>query len=110
MDEVSAPRNVRGRVLAKRMAHLSPRLGVLNNIPFAIPFETRVQIFRKFVQNDMVSYSGSTDAFFRSMSRSRSTVTVRRGSVAADGFDKLGSTNLKGLVQIKFIDQFGQEE
>lgn len=41
------------RPLSKRqMAYLSPRLGVLNNIPFAIPFEVRVSIFRHFVEND----------------------------------------------------------
>lgn len=28
---------------------MSPRLGVLNNIPFTTPFEVRVSIFRHFV-------------------------------------------------------------
>ncbi|KAG6807101.1 hypothetical protein H0H93_001969, partial [Arthromyces matolae] len=42
--------------LSKRqLAHLSPRLGVLNNIPFAIPFDTRVSVFRTFVLNDAVA-------------------------------------------------------
>lgn len=107
---VTNPRSLRGRVLAKALAQMSPRLGVLNNIPFAIPFETRVQIFRKYVYNDMVAYAGSSDSFYRAMSRGRSIVSVRRGHISADGFDKLGNANLKGLIQIKFIDQFGQEE
>ncbi|KAI5118810.1 hypothetical protein M0805_005152 [Coniferiporia weirii] len=98
-----------GRMLSKRLALLSPRLGVLNNIPFAIPFETRVQIFRQFIVNDMIASTGSADRFSRAHA-SRTSVTVRRGSVAADGFDKLGGANLKGLIEIKFIDQFGNEE
>ncbi|CAD6939978.1 unnamed protein product, partial [Tilletia caries] len=28
------------------------RLGVLNNIPFVIPFDVRVEIFRQFIRND----------------------------------------------------------
>ncbi|KAG6849462.1 hypothetical protein H0H93_008249 [Arthromyces matolae] len=39
----------------RQLAHLSPRLGVLNNIPFAIPFDTRVSVFRIFVLNDAVA-------------------------------------------------------
>jgi len=37
---------------AKNLAFLSPRLGVLNNIPFVIPFEVRIEIFRQFIRND----------------------------------------------------------
>ena len=100
-----------GRPTNRRLlAHLSPRLGILNNIPFAIPFETRVEIFRQFVCKDLITVAGSTSRFARSVLSSRSRVTVRRGHVAEDGFDKLGSVNLKGLVEIQFIDQFGNPE
>lgn len=44
--------NVRG-FSARTIASLSPCLGVLNNIPFAVPFEVRVAIFRQFVGLDM---------------------------------------------------------
>ncbi|THG96608.1 hypothetical protein EW026_g5256 [Hermanssonia centrifuga] len=37
-------------------------------------------------------------------------VTVRRGSIAQDGFDRLDGVDLKGPIAITFIDQFGQEE
>ena len=37
----------------KPLASISPKLGILNNIPFVIPFEDRVKIFRQFVQNDL---------------------------------------------------------
>lgn len=30
--------------------------------------------------------------------------------VAQDGFDRLGDVDLKGPVEITFVDQFGQEE
>ncbi|KAH8114432.1 HECT-domain-containing protein [Phellopilus nigrolimitatus] len=111
-DEDASPSTRHGgRALSKRqLAHLSPRLGVLNNIPFAIPFATRVEIFRQFVVNDMIAYAGSAHRFERATARTRTRVVVRRGNVASDGFDKLANTNLKGLVEITFVDLFGNEE
>ena len=90
----------------RQIALLSPRLGVLNNIPFAIPFDVRVSIFRHFIQNDM-EMSGYDD---RDRYRHITRVTVRRDNIAQDGFDRLESVDLKGPVAITFIDQFGQEE
>jgi ubiquitin-protein ligase E3 C len=87
---------------------LSPRLGVLNNIPFAIPFEARVSIFRSFIVNDKRSIGSDIRSFEEF--RSRTHATVRRGHVAEDGFDKLGDANLKRPIGITFIDQFGEEE
>lgn len=42
----------------------------------------------------------------------RNKATVRRGNIARDGYDQLSSlgAELKGPVEIQFIDQFGQEE
>lgn len=68
-----------------------------------------MQIFRNFVANDMVAQTGSTDRYHRGR-RVRTKTKVRRGHIAEDGFDKLGNANLKGLVEIAFIDQFGQHE
>ncbi|KAF9543333.1 HECT-domain-containing protein [Agrocybe pediades] len=100
--------------LSKRqIASLSPRLGILNNIPFAIPFEVRVSIFRHFVMNDMVSHAssnGSSSRYGRFGYNTRPRIQVRRGMVAKDGFDKLGEVDLKSPVEIAFIDQWGQEE
>ena len=87
------------------MAYLSPRLAVLNNIPFAIPFETRVSIFRHFVLNDMMA-RGRLDRF----SGGRTRAVIRRDKIAQDGFDRLQDANLKQPLEIVFIDQFGQEE
>ncbi|TFK19059.1 ubiquitin protein ligase [Coprinopsis marcescibilis] len=102
-------------VLSKRgLAALSPCLGVLNNIPFAIPFETRVSIFRKLVGNDMgrnVGRGGGLGRHDRIAGYGGATrVNVRRGRVAEDGFDKLGEVDLKRPVEITFVDRFGHEE
>ncbi|KAJ3848436.1 HECT-domain-containing protein [Lentinula lateritia] len=88
----------------RKLNYLSPRLGVLNNIPFAIPFHVRVAIFRNFIHMDLAGRRTS-----RSVKRQQ-TVTIRRGSVAQDGFDHLGDADLKNPIQIVFIDQFGAEE
>jgi ubiquitin-protein ligase E3 C len=42
---------MRGRknISKRQMALISPRLGLLNNLPMTIPFETRVQILQRFI-------------------------------------------------------------
>ncbi|KXN82656.1 hypothetical protein AN958_02333 [Leucoagaricus sp. SymC.cos] len=109
---------IRTRQLTKfQLAQISPRLGILNNIPFAIPFETRVRIFREFVYNDMVAHGANMESLSGSMpSRAamqflnKTRVQVRREMVAQDGFDRLAEADLKQPIEITFIDQFGQEE
>lgn len=95
------------RPLSKRhIAYLSPRLGILNNIPFSIPFEARVSIFRNFVANDMSSRGVDRRQYFHKRTR----VTVRRGHVAEDGFNRLAEADLRMPVEITFVDQFGEVE
>ncbi|KAG0694768.1 HECT-domain-containing protein [Suillus ampliporus] len=98
LDDSSAP-----RALTKRqLSYFSPRLGVLNNIPFAIPFETRVLIFRRFVENDKQNRGRDT--------RRRIDVSIRRGHIAQDGYDRLAESDLRAPIAITFIDQFGEPE
>jgi ubiquitin-protein ligase E3 C len=92
----------------RSIADLSPRLGVLNNIPFAIPFDARVKIFRSFIENDRHNVGMDPRSYEGFHSRTRTT--VRRGHVSEDGFDKLGDANLKLPIEITFIDQFGEKE
>lgn len=66
-----------------KLAVISPRLGVLNNIPFVIPFEQRVEIFRMFVENDR--RRNNVDDFLQP----RHAVTIRRDHVFEDGFTYL---------------------
>ncbi|KAJ7649720.1 HECT-domain-containing protein [Roridomyces roridus] len=91
-------------VSARQIARLAPRLGILHNIPFSIPFSTRVSVFRSFIYNDVMTrqdemYGGG-----------RLQVTVRRENIAQDGFDRLRDADLKGRIGITFIDKFGEEE
>lgn len=104
VDDSVAPRfSARRRVAC--FPRLSPRLGILNNIPFAIPFETRVLIFRRFVQSDTVNRG--LDQFSR---RGRMEVSIRRTSIAQDGYDRLSDIDLRAPISITFIDQFGEPE
>ncbi|KAG2125194.1 HECT-domain-containing protein [Suillus cothurnatus] len=98
LDESSAPRALTRR----QLSHFSPRLGVLNNIPFAIQFETRVLIFRRFVENDKWNRNRDT--------RGRIDVSIRRGHIAQDGYDRLAEADLRAPIAITFIDQFGEPE
>jgi ubiquitin-protein ligase E3 C len=101
----SRPLKPSGLSFKRQMAYHSPRLAVLNKIPFAIPFEARVSIFRNFISNDMTS-RGRIDRF----SSGRTRAVIRRDKIAQDGFDRLQDANLKQPLEIVFIDQFGQEE
>ncbi|PWN33747.1 HECT-domain-containing protein [Meira miltonrushii] len=92
---------------ARSLAYLSPRLGVLNNIPFVIPFEVRVEIFHQFTALDYDRLRRS-----RAYNGPLRDITIRRGSVAEDGFTQLNGLgeNLKHRIAIRFVDQFGIEE
>ncbi|KAI0453759.1 hypothetical protein F5B21DRAFT_273003 [Xylaria acuta] len=110
---------------------IGPKLEVLRNMPFAIPFEVRVQIFRQFVHLDKSKRRGGhvdpdrwrlailsgedgpngPDALRRQY-LGRHTATVGRGRVFDDAFDQfypLGE-GLKEPIQITFVDQFDQPE
>ncbi|RUS24864.1 hypothetical protein BC938DRAFT_472980 [Jimgerdemannia flammicorona] len=90
------------RFRRRHMSVASPRLAVLNQIPFVIPFEDRVQIFREFVANDRERW----------VPRGRVLSTVHRDNVLEDGFmqlNKLGPS-LKSKIAISFIDKFGLAE
>jgi ubiquitin-protein ligase E3 C len=123
-DDHDAPRaELRaGTARARETAAFGPRLAVLHHIPFAVPFEVRVAVFRGWVWQDMRVQAGGGDAadavnprarwqrMFRDSERGRTDVTVRRGHIAQDGFDRLGDADLKGRIKITFIDEWGNEE
>jgi len=95
------------RLSKQQMAHVSPRLGVLNNIPFAVPFDVRVAILRRFIENDRRRHSVDDRPF--SFSAPDATV-IRRDRIARDGFDRLQDLDLKRTLRIAFVDQFGNPE
>lgn len=108
-----------------RQRHLqavAPRLEILQNMPFLIPFTTRVQIFRRFIHLDqMKRRNGTTDPemwrlsqmhSFSGNSLERHHARVRRGQEFEDAFEQfydLGAS-LKEPIHITFLDQFNQEE
>ncbi|KAF9741091.1 hypothetical protein PMIN03_007932 [Paraphaeosphaeria minitans] len=101
---------------------VAPRLEILQNMPFFIPFTTRVQIFREFVTLDMTKRRGSSDPEswrLRVMQGpdaphqfDKHAARVRRGAEFDDAFAQfydLGE-GLKEPIQITFVDQFDQAE
>jgi ubiquitin-protein ligase E3 C len=101
---------------------VAPRLEILQNMPFFIPFTTRVQIFREFVKLDMTKRRGSSDPEvwrMRIMHRpdapehlERHHAKIRREHEFDDAFQQfypLGQ-GLKEPIQITFVDQFDTPE
>jgi ubiquitin-protein ligase E3 C len=105
---------------------VAPRLEILQNMPFMIPFETRVEIFRQFVSLDMIKRRhGHTDpdlwrhrmAFGSiggadSAELGRHHASIRRKNEFEDAFKQFYSLGdgLKEPIQITFLDEFGLQE
>jgi ubiquitin-protein ligase E3 C len=117
----------------KQLEAVAPRLEILRNMPFFIPFPTRVQIFREFIYRDQLRRrhgyidpdSWRMSVAQASMGRmidgrsnamqdilSRHHANIRRESIFEDAFDQfyeLGEA-LKEPIQITFIDKFNNAE
>lgn len=104
----------------KYLESVTPRLEILQNMPFFIPFETRVQIFREFVTMDQISRRGTADADewrFAQMNSptgmiSKHRAKVRRKNIFDDAYSQfydLGE-GLKEPIQIRFVDEFDTVE
>lgn len=100
----------------KQLESLAPRLEILQNMPFFIPFATRVQIFRQFVALDQHRRRGTSDPDmwrFAQMNSaagdiSRHRAKVRREHIFEDAYAQfygLGE-GLKEPIQIRFVDKF----
>ncbi|KAF2744173.1 hypothetical protein M011DRAFT_470833 [Sporormia fimetaria CBS 119925] len=101
------------------LQQVAPRLEILQNMPFFIPFTTRVKIFRQFVADDMTKRM-SADSDWRTHQLdlllggrpTRFQAEIRRGHEFEDAYDQfyqLGS-DLKNPIRIIFQDQFGAAE
>ena len=104
----------------KYLESVTPRLKILENMPFFIPFHTRVQIFRQFVALDQTRRRGTVDpdewrfALMNSPTGniSKHRATVRREHVFDDAYKSffdLGE-GLKEPIQIRFVDKFDTVE
>ncbi|GAB7350385.1 hypothetical protein MBLNU459_g1007t1 [Dothideomycetes sp. NU459] len=105
---------------------VAPRLEILQNMPFLIPFETRVEIFREFVRLDQKYRRGGfvePDMWRQSiMFRSgmdggqaellRHHAKIRRRHEFDDAFDQFYQigADIKEPIQITFVDEFDIEE
>lgn len=127
-----ATANVRFARLAKEqerkrrafaLATVGPRLEILQHMPYAIPFNTRVQIFRQFTfQDQLRRRNGNVDPdMWRLLhmpfagadaSGGRHHARIRRGNVLEDAFDQFYSLGegLKEPIQITFVDKFDTVE
>ncbi|KAK7752279.1 ubiquitin-protein ligase (E3) [Diatrype stigma] len=114
----------------KFRAKLEPKLEILRNMPFIIPFDIRVQIFREFVNLDKDKRRGGNidpdrwrlwilqgDSFSGPSTRGREVLgrhsaRVKRGVVFDDAFNQFYTLGegLKEPIQITFVDQFDQPE
>lgn len=126
----------RKRELARRkrqLESLAPRLEILRNLPFFVPFETRVQIFREFIKQDQLrrrdghldpdtwrmhtAMASRADNLLSSIQAGHQRIAqhraeVHRDSIFQDAFESfypLGE-GLKEPIQISFIDKFGNPE
>lgn len=101
------------------LAAVGPKLEILRNMPFIIPFDVRVKIFRKLVTVDKVRRrNGMLEADqwrmqimneLRDPNRlGRHHAKVRRGKVFEDAFEQFYELRdgLKEPIQITFVDQF----
>ncbi|KAI1410473.1 hypothetical protein F5Y13DRAFT_74601 [Hypoxylon sp. FL1857] len=113
------------------LAQVGPKLEILRNMPFVIPFEVRVQIFRQFVYLDKAKRRGGhvdpdrwrlsvisgEGGFNGPTARARDilgrhSARIKRGQVFDDAYEQfypLGD-GLKEPIQITFVDQFNQPE
>lgn len=99
----------------KQLESVAPRLEILQNMPFFIPFATRVQIFRQFVALDQHRRRGTSDPDMWRFVQGNSAMhraKVRREHIFEDAyaqFYELGE-GLKEPIQIRFVDKFNTVE
>ncbi|ORY62493.1 uncharacterized protein BCR38DRAFT_372382 [Pseudomassariella vexata] len=129
--QIEKQRHLRRVQREQLLAQVGPKLEILRNMPFAIPFDVRVQIFRQFVHLDKMKRRGGNvdpdrwrlsvmnngDAFGGPSARgqdilSRHSARIKRGQVFSDAFNQFYNLGegLKEPIQITFIDQFDQQE
>lgn len=107
----------------KYLELVTPRMEILQNMPYLIPFDTRVRIFREFVSLDQTRRRGGFIDPDHWRGAVMSTIEGRdllvkhhakisRESVFEDAYNQfyqLGN-GLKEPIQITFVDQFGAVE
>ena len=109
-------REQRRRSNRRAVGSITPRLEIIQNLPFFVPFDTRVQIFRTFVKADQLRrrHFSDPDEWRVAMMQlspgniGRHQAQVHRQAIFDDAFDSfygLGD-GLKEPIQITFVDEF----
>lgn len=95
----------------RRLAEMGPKLEILKHMPFAVPFDTRVMIFRQFIELDMARRD-SPQMSLQSLSFAKHAAQIRRGRLFEDAFEELYKVGdgLKDPISITFVDQFNNPE
>ncbi|KAJ3337229.1 hypothetical protein HDU93_001419 [Gonapodya sp. JEL0774] len=91
----------------------SPRVSILRTLPFTVPFETRVLIFRQSIYRDRASQGGDIEtAMWGPDGAVVARCTVRRGREFEDGFSGLHAlgSRIKKRISITFVNELGMEE
>ncbi|KPM34046.1 hypothetical protein AK830_g12527 [Neonectria ditissima] len=93
----------------RRMAELGPKLEILKHMPFVVPFETRVMIFRQFIHLDRVNRDGGNPFIHPAV---RHHAQIRRTRLFEDAYKQFYEIGdgFKDPIQIVFVDQFGSRE
>ncbi|KAJ2875569.1 ubiquitin-protein ligase (E3) [Coemansia aciculifera] len=89
----------------------TPRVAVLRNIPFVVPFSDRVRLFHALIKRDRARFSGGQSLdLFGSMSPNHgppARARVRRGRIFDDGFRALFPVLSGRLVKIQDSSEDG---
>lgn len=83
---------------------------ILREIPFVVPFNTRVNILQGLLSADKLQYQGDLQGFLQGPSIS---LTVRRSHLYEDAYDKLrpeNETDMRPRFRVQMINNIGLEE
>ncbi|KAK6345056.1 hypothetical protein TWF718_006994 [Orbilia javanica] len=104
------------------LAAITPHLGVIQNLPFFIPFRTRVSIFRDFIKLDQARRGTGDRELWRLHQanplqdqpggKAKHHGIIHRDRVFEDAYDEFYTLGdgFKEPIQITFVDSFGAEE
>lgn len=108
-EEVTASR--RSKKPAERLKqNVEPRLNILRQAPFFLPFDVRVRIFQEFILRDKERSGIVQDNFFNDFMGPQRVIEIFRGRELEDAFEKIPrSDNLKHKLRISFQTEFGPE-
>ena len=120
-DDDSTPLHRRGILAETRLYKrvvgktnfATPRLNILRNVPFFIPFETRVEIFRGFIERDRQKYAMDPFNLFDPDPEDFAPTAVSRETILLDAFQSLNNksrTRWKSNFRIRLLDKFGLPE